>query len=93
MESTEGMLELYYLPGYSPELNPDETVWSYVKHHAMDKMAIKGPEQFKKIALGVLGKLQNLSRIVRNFYLAKSLRYAISTTYASFSKPDAGRLL
>ena len=25
-ESTEGMLKLHFLPGYSPELNPDESV-------------------------------------------------------------------
>jgi len=77
VESTEGMLELYYLPGYSPELNPDENVWSYVKHHTMGKMAITGPDQFKKLALGVLRKLQKLPHIVLNFYLAKSLRYAM----------------
>jgi len=77
VESTEGKLELYYLPGYSPELNPDETVWSYVKHHTMGKIAISGPDQFKKIALGVLRRLQKLPQIVRNFYLAKSLRYAM----------------
>jgi transposase len=26
--STKGMLTLHYLPGYAPELNPDELVWS-----------------------------------------------------------------
>ena len=29
--STNGKLELHFLPGYAPELNPDELVWSYVK--------------------------------------------------------------
>jgi hypothetical protein len=33
VESTGGMLELYYLPPYSPELNPAEHVWSQIKHH------------------------------------------------------------
>jgi transposase len=37
VDSTEGKLRLYYLPGYSPELNPDETVWAYVKHHVVGK--------------------------------------------------------
>ena len=27
VESTEGRLRLFFLPGYSPELNPDEFVW------------------------------------------------------------------
>ncbi len=29
--STDGMLTLHFLPGYAPELNPDELVWSHVK--------------------------------------------------------------
>jgi transposase len=77
VESVEGKLELYYLPGYSPELNPDETVWSYVKHHTIGKQVITGPDQFKALALGALRKLQKLPGIVRNFFLAKNLQYAM----------------
>jgi transposase len=28
VESAGGKLKLFYLPGHSPELNPDETAWS-----------------------------------------------------------------
>ena len=31
VESTEGKLKLFYLPPYSPELNPDEQVWNQLK--------------------------------------------------------------
>ena len=31
--STKGMLTLHFLPGYAPELNPDELVWSHMKTH------------------------------------------------------------
>lgn len=77
VESTNGMLELYYLPGYSPELNPDETVWSYVKHHVMGKQVVTGPDQFKALAMSALRKLQKLPGIIRNFFLSKNLRYAM----------------
>lgn len=77
VESTDGKLELYFLPGYSPELNPDETVWSFVKHHTVGKQVITGPTQFRSLVLGALRKLQRLPAIVRNFFLAKSLRYAM----------------
>ena len=30
--STDGGLSLFFLPGYSPELNPDEWVWKNVKN-------------------------------------------------------------
>lgn len=33
VESQEGDLELYYLPPYSPELNPDELVWNDLKNN------------------------------------------------------------
>ena len=29
--STQGRLGLHFLPGYAPELNPAEWVWSHVK--------------------------------------------------------------
>lgn len=29
--STNGKLTLHVLPGYAPDLNPDELVWSHVK--------------------------------------------------------------
>src|SRR3989304_3782049 len=31
VQSTKGKLRLFYLPPYSPELNPDEFVWNNVK--------------------------------------------------------------
>lgn len=29
--STQSKLTLHFLPGYAPDLNPDEMVWSHVK--------------------------------------------------------------
>ena len=31
--STDGRLRLFFLPSYSPDLNPDELVGNHVKHH------------------------------------------------------------
>jgi transposase len=77
VESTEGELELYFLPGYSPEPNPDETVWSYVKHHSVGKEIITGPSQFHLLVLGALRRLRKSPCMVRNFFKAKDVRYAI----------------
>lgn len=77
VESTEGMLELYYLPGYSPELNPDETVWAHVKHHSVGKQVITGPVQFRFLVLGTLRRLQKLPSLIMRFFEAKDLRYAM----------------
>jgi transposase len=79
VELTEGKLELYFLPGYSPELNPDESDWSYVKYHTVGKETITGPTQFRSLVLGALRRLQKLPSVVSNFFKAKDLRYAMKT--------------
>ena len=45
---TGGRLRLFYLPPYAPDLNPDELVWSHVKHHRLGRSAIKGPDHLKQ---------------------------------------------
>jgi transposase len=47
VESTEGKLSLYFLPGYAPELNPDELVWSHVKRTGTTRRSL---QQCKKLA-------------------------------------------
>ena len=37
VEATDGRLRLFFLPPYSPELNPDEWVWKNVKHDRVGK--------------------------------------------------------
>jgi transposase len=35
VEATGGRLRLFFLPSYSPELNPDELVWNHLKNHGI----------------------------------------------------------
>jgi transposase len=49
VESVEGKLRLFFLPAYAPDLNPDESVRAYMKHHRAGKKIITGPDQFRKI--------------------------------------------
>jgi transposase len=77
VESTDGKLKLFYLPGYSPELNPDETVWSYVKHHVIGKKIITGPEQFLKVVKEALYSLMHKPTIISAFFRKPSLQYIL----------------
>jgi len=77
VESTDGMIELYFLPGYSPELNPDETVWAHVKYHSVGKQVISGPDRFRSLILSALRSLQKIPSKVMSFFEAKDLRYAM----------------
>jgi transposase len=75
VESTGGRLRLYYLPGYSPKLNPDETVWSYVKHHVVGKKIITSPDQFLKIVKDALYRLMHRPSVISAFFRKSSLQY------------------
>jgi len=76
VDSLEGKLQLFFLPPYSPELNPDEQVWNYVKHHGVAKAALHGAEDLKKFVLARLRSLQKLPWTVRMFFLTPDSQYA-----------------
>ena len=73
--ATEGRLRLFFLPGYSPELNPDEWVWKHVKHDRVGRAGVSGPEDLKAKALAALHRLQRLPDLVRSFFRDPNLRY------------------
>ena len=58
--ATKGRLRLFFLPGYAPELNPDEWVWKNVKHDRIGRAGVTGPEDLKAKALAALHRLQKL---------------------------------
>lgn len=75
IESTGGQLQLFFLPGYSPQLNPDEWVWKNVKSDRVGRAGITGPDQFKALAVGALRRLQRMPHIVRGFFADPDLAY------------------
>jgi transposase len=75
VDSTKGRLHLFYLPPYSPELNPDELVWNYVKKHRMGRKAVKGPDHLREMVLCCLRALQKSPSLIKNFFKAPDVRY------------------
>jgi transposase len=73
--STGGRLKLFRLPGYSPELNPDEWVWKNVKHDRIGKTGVTSKEDLKSKAVGALRRLQKRPGLVRAFFADPHLRY------------------
>lgn len=74
--STGGMLELHFLPAYSPELNPAENVWSQLKHHTLGKRVVRGPDELRSAVLSTLRRIQKLPRLIRSFFQAPDTSYA-----------------
>src|SRR5512132_3670925 len=70
-----GRLRLCFLPGYSPELNPDEWVWKHVKHDRIGRVGVDSPDELNAKALAALHRLQKLPHIVQGFFRDQNLRY------------------
>jgi transposase len=73
--ATHGRLRLFFLPGYSPELNPDEWVWKNVKHDRVGRAGITSATDLKAKATNALRRLQRLPHLVRAFFADPNLRY------------------
>jgi len=72
----EGRLRLFFLPPYSPELNPTEQVWNHVKHHGVGKAALRSATDLRRFVLSRLRSLQRLPWTVRMFFLTPDTQYA-----------------
>lgn len=68
-------LELFFLPPYSPELNPDKLVWAHVKTRVA-KATTQTRDQLKRMVNQTLRRLQKLPDIVAGFFRAPTCRYA-----------------
>jgi len=67
VESTEGKLRLFQLPGYSPELNPDEWVWDNLKKR-LGKRAHKSLEDLAEHATEIMLKIEQDRQLIVSFY-------------------------
>jgi len=77
--STKGRLQLFFLPPYSPELNPDEQVWAEVKAKGIGRRVIASSTQMFRTLLGLLRSLQRSPEKVRAFFQHPETRYTIET--------------
>lgn len=75
VEAQNGRLKLFYLPPYSPHLNPDEQVWAHVKRR-VSKQLVQTKDEMKRLALGALRTIQKLPEMVKSFFRQPECQYA-----------------
>lgn len=76
VESLEGKLKLFFLPPYSPQLNPDEQVWAHVKREVA-KRFVENKEQMKSLVISALRRIQKLPALVRSFFRQPECQYIL----------------
>jgi transposase len=74
-EESNGMLAIFFLPPYSPDLNPDEWVWKNVKHDNLGRASAKNESELAEFANAALARLKALPDKVRAFFADPALRY------------------
>jgi len=73
--STNGMLTLHFLPGYAPELNPDELVWSHMKRTGVAKAPLRRGEKLRDKIEAQLAAIKRLPKLVMSFFHAPDVAY------------------
>jgi transposase len=68
VSSTNGKLTLHFLPGYAPEPNPDEWVWSYVKRTSVARSPLQRGEKLEHRIHDQLEQIQHDPKLVRSFF-------------------------
>src|SRR6201984_1250361 len=75
VQSLKGRLELHFLPGYAPELNPDEFVWNHLKGQGVSKKPLRRDESLRSRVQTDLAAIQSRPALVRSFFHAPSVAY------------------
>ena len=76
-ESTQGKLKLFFLPGYAPELNPNELVWNHMKRTGTAKRPLAKGESLHERVHQELVSIGRRPSLVRSFFRAPSVAYII----------------
>jgi transposase len=73
--STKGKLTLHILPGYAPDLNPDELVWSHMKRTGVARTPLRKGEKLQEKIDAQLAAIKELPKLVKSFFMAPSVAY------------------
>jgi hypothetical protein len=76
VQAQGGRVRLVFLPGYSPDLNPDEMLNQDVKANAGGRGRPRNQEDMIGTVRSYLHSRQKQPYIVRNYFHEKSVRYA-----------------
>jgi transposase len=61
-------LNVFYLPKYSPDWNPDEKVWNHLKHQELKAHQAKTKEELKQLTNRKLKRMSNDPHLIRGLF-------------------------
>ena len=66
--STQKRLHVFYLPPYSPDFNPDEQVWNYLKNEELKSHQARTKDEIKMLAQNKLESMSKNPKLLRGLF-------------------------
>ncbi len=76
LQANADKIEVFYLPSYSPELNPDELLNADLKHRVTSAAPARNKIALTRTAIGALRSIQKQPQRVENYFRQKDVCYA-----------------
>jgi len=64
VRENKNKIAVYYLPTYSPDLNPDEKVWKYLKNVKLKAHQARNKKEFKPLILSKMHSIQRRPNLI-----------------------------
>jgi transposase len=73
ISKNKNKIAVYYLPKYSPDLNPDEEVWKYLKNVKLKAHQARNKKEFKPLVLSKMHSIQKRPNVIKSFFIGNLL--------------------
>jgi hypothetical protein len=77
VQAQRGRVELHFLPGYAPDLNPDAFVWNSVRQQGVPKTPLRRDASLHERVARDLAAIKARPALVRSFFHADSVAYIL----------------
>ena len=73
VRDNKSKIAVYYLPTYSPDLNPDEKVWRYLKYVKLKAHQARNIKEFKPLVQAKMQGIQRKPKLIKSFFVGNIL--------------------
>src|SRR3990167_5320653 len=73
IENNKAKIAVYYLPTYSPDLNPDEDVWNYLKNVKLKAHQARNKKEFTPLVRSKMQSIQRKPNVIKSFFIGSLL--------------------
>lgn len=73
IEQNKNKIIVHYLPTYSPDLNPDEEVWKYLKNVKLKAHQARNKKEFTPLVRSKMQSMQRKPNLIKSFFVGNLL--------------------